>query len=318
MNKKALEKILPGVEWQVPLKTETYFGLGGPARFFYRPKNEQELISVLLVAKKAKLKYLVLGGGSNVAISDRGWPGLVIKFEAKKPNKKDLQLVGRQLICPTNISLSFLVKFSIENSLAGLEKLAGIPGCVGGALVGNAGAYGVCLSDYLIWVDIFDGRQVRRLNKVNCHFGYRDSLFKKKNWVILRAGFLLPVGDSKVLKKVTREIIKIRQSKFSADWQCPGSFFKNVLVEKIPKKSLTKIDQSKIIGGKLPAGYLLEAVKARAEKSGHIIVSATHSNFFINTGGGKQSDVKKLANRLKAKVKKKFGIELVEEVRYIG
>ncbi|MFA6416191.1 MAG: UDP-N-acetylmuramate dehydrogenase [Candidatus Paceibacterota bacterium] len=308
----------PGLQRGEKLTKHTYFGLGGPAKYFLPITKSDELLAVLALAKKEKIPTLILGGGSNVAVSDKGWSGLVIKFENKKPRPSDCKIENSELVCEANIPLSFLINFSVKQSLAGLEKMSGIPGCVSGAIVGNAGAYGASVSDSLIWVEIFDGQKVRRLKKADCRFAYRDSVFKKKNWIVLRAAFSLIAADQPVLKQVSKKIIQTRRSKFSTDWLCPGSFFKNIPVNKISRKTLSQLDQSKIIEGKMPVAVLLDAVEAKGERVGGIMVSDTHANFIINTGRGRQSEVKKLAAKLKAKVKKKFGIELVEEVRYIG
>lgn len=308
----------PGLRRGEKLSQQTYFGLGGPAKYFLPVTRSKDLLPVVFEAKKNKIPTLVLGGGSNVAISDRGWSGLVIKLENKKPGREDCRLEENELICEAGVTLAHLINISIKFSLAGLEKLSGIPGCVGGAIIGNAGAYGASISDHLLWVEIFDGRKIRRLDKTECRFAYRDSIFKRKPWLVLRASFDLIPGDREALKLASRNIIKIRNSKYPAGLLCPGSFFKNIPVKKIAKKNLHKIDQTKIIEGKLPAAVLLDAVEAKGERVGGIQVSDFHSNFIINTGRGKQAEVKKLSTKLKDKVRKKFGIKLEEEVRYIS
>ena len=313
-----LDKILPQIKKGVCLAEKTYFQLGGPTRYFLETNNVKELIEAVKTAKHLKIPALVLGGGSNVAVADRGWSGLVVKFHHQKPRAKTCQLVGREFICEASAPLAYLVRQSIRHRLAGLEKLAGIPGCVSGALVGNAGAYGVAISDHLAWVEIFDGQKIRRVDRTACHFGYRDSIFKHRPWVVLRAGFILPKGDQKILLAEARKIIKIRAGKYPVDLKCPGSFFKNIPVQKLTKKVLAQIDQAKIIEGKLPVAFLLESVGAKGERVGDMAVSDFHANFILNLGRGKFSDLKKLVAKLKVKVKKKFGIVLAEEVRYIG
>jgi len=308
----------PGLQRGEKLSQQTYFGLGGPAQYFLPVTKSKDLLPAVAEAQKNKIPTLVLGGGSNVAMADKGWSGLVIKFENKKPTKKDCLLENGEMVCEASVPLAYLINFSIKQSLAGLEKMSGIPGCVGGAIIGNAGAYGTSISDQLVWVEIFDGRKVRRLTKAQCRFAYRDSIFKHRDWLVLRAGFNLSEGNRQELRLASKKIIKIRNSKYPAGLLCPGSFFKNILVAKIPKKILAKIDQTKIIEGKLPVAVLLDAVGAKGERVGGIQVSDFHANFIINTGRGKQIEVKKLAAKLKARVRKKFGLELVEEVKYIG
>lgn len=312
----------------------TTFGIGGRARWFVSVSDSAELCEAVCLAKEKKWPYYLIAGGSNVVFGDRTFPGLVIRFQ---PNVKEspCQWQGLSLTCAANLLLASLIKTAIRNGLTGLESLSGIPGTVGGAIVGNAGAYGQTISDRLIRVQIFDpavldarrpnGRlassAVRWLFKQQCRFAYRDSVFKqpeKKDWLILRAEFKLKKGDKKNLLKKSREIIKIRSSKYNPALRCPGSFFKNVLVKDMSKVTLAKIDKHKIINGKIPAGYLLEQVGAKGMKLGGLRVADYHGNLLINTGRATGRDVLTLAAKLKKLVKGRFGIVLDEEVRYLG
>jgi len=166
-------------------------------------------------------------------------------------------------------------------------------------------------------VDIFDGKKVRTLTKDDCKFSYRDSIFKHKEWIVLSATFTLGRGDKKLLLSKSKSIIKTRNAKYPPGLKCPGSFFKNVLVKRVSKESLKKIDQSKIIDGKIPTGYLLEVIGARGMKQGGVYIPEYHGNLLVNDGTATYKDVIGLAKKLKTKVKKQFGIELEEEVRYM-
>ena len=135
--------------------------------------------------------------------------------------------------------------------------------------------------------------------------------------MILRAEFKLKKGDKKMLIKKSREIIKIRSAKYDPNLRCPGSFFKNVLVSEVPKKSLALIDSTKIRDGKVPTGYLLEAAGAKGARVGGIYVADWHGNLLVNDGRGTYRDVIMLTTKLKKLVQKKFGITLEEEVRYM-
>jgi UDP-N-acetylmuramate dehydrogenase len=203
--------------------------------------------------------------------------------------------------------------------LAGLEKLTAIPGTVGGAIVGNAGAYGQAISDHLVWVEIFDGHKIRQVKKTALQFSYRDSLFKRRpDWLVLRAAWALPAGERKLLQAESRKIRTIRLGKYPSGILCAGSFFKNLPVSKVPKKVLKTIPPEKIVNGKIPAGYLLEQVHSGQMSVGGMAVASFHNNFLINTGFGTYYDLRRLANRLKTKVRKRFGLELEEEIRYIA
>ena len=306
----------------VELAPYTTFGVGGRARYFISVSDQVELIKAVRLAGKQGWPYFVIAGGSNVVFSDKTFDGLVIRFVPvvnSAVKVKPCLCQGLTLTCSANLPLERLVKIAIKNGLVGVETLSGIPGTVGGAIVGNAGAYGQTISDYLARVEIYQPLTDRTLwlTKTECLFTYRQSLFKKEDWLILRAEFKLKRGDKKLLTEKSREIIKIRSEKYNSNLRCPGSFFKNVLVSEISKKSLALIDPHKIRDGKIPAGYLLEAAGAKGMRVGGIYVADWHSNLLMNDGLGTHRDVITLATKLKKLVHKKFGFTLEEEVRYM-
>lgn len=306
-----------------PLSTVTSFKLGGLAQFYLKTCSPEEVVSALIYTKENKIPYQLLAGGSNTVFSDKGFVGLVIHFYQTKIKQGDIEIKDSkeknfvQLIVPAQIVLYELVKFSAEHGLSGLEKMSAIPGCVGGAIVGNAGAYGQYLGDLVEWVEIFDGEKIRRIKKADCHFSYRHSIFKEKSWLVLKVCLKLKKGDSKKLIAEVKDIAKLRWQKFGAHPVCAGSFFKNVDYRKVPKNILAKIDCTKFSDNKIPAGYLIgEAVKKKLQTGG-IYMAPFHNNFLMNDGQGQTRDLKKLAEKIKQAVKRKFGIELEEEVRYI-
>jgi UDP-N-acetylmuramate dehydrogenase len=296
------------------IKPYTTFGIGGEAQAVSVIRKPAELIEVVSATRKDKTSYQLIAGGSNVVFPDKFYPGLIIVF--RDPMGK-VRISGQALECDASLPLAKLISGAVKAGLGGLEALSGIPGTVGGAIVGNAGAYGQSISDKLMAVEIFDGKKTRWLEKKACKFAYRDSIFKHKDWLVLRARFELEKGDGKELAKKSRGIIKVRNKKYEPGLKCPGSFFKNVLVKNISKSSLKLIDSARIIGDKIPAGYLLETVGAKGMRVGGIYVADFHGNLLINDGTGTYAEVKKLANRLKQKVFKKFGIAIEEEVRYM-
>ncbi len=310
------------IKQNVPLAPLTSFGLGGRARYYLRVSSSQEFAQAVALARQLKIPHLIFAGGSNVVFSDQDYECLVIHYlDASKPVLRETGS-GVVLEASAGLALASLIKSSINHSLAGLEALSGIPGTVGGAIVGNAGAYGQSISDKITEVEIFDGKRVRWIKRVACKFAYRDSVFKDKNspageWLVLRVRFALEKGDKKKLAQKSREIIRIRNERYKPGLKCPGSYFKNVLVKNVSQKALSKIDKVKIIDGKIPTGYLLESVGARGMREADIEVASFHGNLLFNNGKGKTKDVKILAEKLKKLVWRKFGIKLEEEVRYI-
>lgn len=313
------------------LKKITSTGVGGPAKFFVKVKNEKELIEAIEWAKAQKLKWLVVGDGTNLIPSDRGFEGLIIQNKIE-----DFKINGRLIYIGAGNNLFSTIKRLNLLSLGGLDKMAGIPGTVGGAIYGCAGAYGQEIKDCLVRIRIIPavGKNVWKSNfqtstrgewlaNEQCWFGYRDSIFKKHpEWIIVGAEFKLVKGDPETLKKVSAEIVKIRSHKYPPGLKCPGSFFKNIVIAcvrppMLRKKFLAKIDQSKINHGKIPAAHLLELIGAKGMKRGGIAVADHHANLIYNIGNGESRDIQALAALLKKRVKKRFGIELEEEIRYL-
>lgn len=312
-----MKNIIPGLQTNIDTKTLTTFGVGGEVSYYLKVVSSAELVAVMEGVKKFKIPYLIMAGGSNLVFPDKKLNKLLIHVSVSLKDKEAIKISGNQVICQAGVPLANLVSITLKNSLAGLEALSGIPGTVGGAVVGNAGAYGQTISDRLDSVDIFDGKKVRTLTKGDCKFNYRDSIFKHKDWVVLSAVFNLEPGDKKTLLAKSKSIIKTRNGKYPPGLKCPGSFFKNVLVKNVSKSSLKKIDQAKIIDGKIPAGYLLEMAGARGIRQGGLYIPDYHGNLLVNDGTATYKDVITLAKKLKNKVQKRFGIELEEEVRYM-
>lgn len=251
---------------------------------------------------------------------DTGYQGLIIHYLNPQAviSRQPGQPVG--LIADAAAPLAKLISTAIEAGLAGLEALSGIPGTVGGAVVGNAGAYGQGVSDQLTRVEVYDASNNTRrwFTKDECQFIYRDSLFKKnRQLIVLQAEFTLELGDSETLRQKSQEIIKAREKKYPPGLKCPGSFFKNVLVKDVSPASLKLVDQSKIIDGKIPAGYLLAEAGAKGLHQGGVYIADYHGNLLINDGTATYDDVVTLAAKLKKLVQDKFGIEIEEEVRCV-
>lgn len=284
--------------------------IGGPASFFATVESERELMQALGFAKKNKLPRYVVGEGSNLIVNDKGYNGVIIQNQIKGIEQKGLNItVG------AGYSLLRFIHEVNKCGLAGMERMAGIPGTVGGAIYGCAGAYGQEIKDCLVGVRFIDGKQSRSLTGVQCRFGYRTSIFKKrKNWVIVEAEFKLHKGYPKTLQKISRGTIKTRAVKYKPGLKCPGSFFKNLIALEIKVPPALR---EKVVYGKLPSGVLLEETGAKGMRQGAIRVASHHANLIYNPGGGKASDVKILSTRLKALVKKKFGIIIDEEVQYL-
>lgn len=296
-----------------PLSDNTSSKIGGPARYFTIAKSSQELIEAIKYANTHNLPFIVIGSGSNLLVSDEGVNKLVIKNENEGITK------ARQfLTVQSGAILQHLVDYSIKVGLSGFQSLTGIPGTVGGAVFGKAGAYGQSISDHLREVICFTGSEIIILQKDECEFLYRDSIFKRNGWIILEVIFKLDLGETEKLFEESEDVLKKRLVKYPKGILCPGSFFKNLIASDLSKEALSKIPKDKIVYGKVPAGVLLEMVDARGDKLGDIEIANYHANLFINKGSGTALDFYNLAKKYVKKVKDKFGITLVPEVQLIN
>jgi UDP-N-acetylmuramate dehydrogenase len=299
------------VQKNISLAPLTSFKIGGRAKYFIRVDSPKKLLAALDWAQKRKLDFKIFGNGTNLIFPDKNLNCLVIQSQGG-----EIKQAGQKLIADSGAQLAKLITRAIHSGLAGLEKLAGIPGTLGGAIVGNAGAFGRSISDSVLKVQIWDNQKTRWLTKKECRFDYRESIFKHQKWLILKAVLKLKRSQSEKLEKIHQQILLARTGKWDPQARTVGCFFKNVLVKEIDPKALKLIDRSKIIDNKISAGWLLDQVGAKQVRVGQAQVADFHANFIINTGKAKAKEIKKLASQLKQKVKNKFGISLQEEVRY--
>ena len=326
MKKDVFQKIkkeLFGIQKNVPLAKYTTFRIGGLAKYFFVAKNKEEIISAILVAKKLKLSFFILGGGSNILVSDRGFKGLVIKVESRI-----LKVEGSNIYAGAGVSLNESVSTALENNLTGFEWGVGIPGTVGGAIYGNAGAFGKSIADVVKSVEVLDVKnlETKKLKNKNCKFGYRDSVFKRdRNLILLSAIIQLKKGKKSEIKRKIKEFLDYRQETQPLNFPSAGSVFKNVKFANLHKftSNITNKKIREICGKfgdirKIPAGWLIERCNLKGKKIGKAKISEKHANFIVNLGGAKAKDVKELIKLIKQKVKIKFGIVLEEEIQHLG
>lgn len=292
---KIFEKIaeeLPGLRKNEPMAKHTTFHIGGPAAFYYEAKRIDDLVAAIVMARKEELPYFVLGKGSNVLFSDAGYGGLVIKNESMK-----IEIKGSTLFVESGVSLAEIIKKSAESGLSGLEFAAGIPGSVGGAIYGNAGAWQKTIGEKVNRVLVLDSAGTREwLSRSECNFGYRQSRFKKTGEIILSAEFILTAGEPATITQLMEENLDKRKGQPREP--SAGSIFVN------PKPD--------------SAGRLIEAVGLKGKKLGGAMISSAHANFIINTGGARAEDVIGLIKIAKEKVRNEFEVSLEEEICLIG
>jgi len=294
---------LDNIKKNISLVPHTTFKIGGKARYFFNAKSADDLMQAVRLAQKNKMPIFILGGGSNVLVSDKGFDGLVIKVKSPclSTGRQKSKVKSNKIYVDGGVLLSKIVEESIKWELIGLEWAAGIYGTVGGAIRGNAGAFGGSIADLVKTVKVFNTQNLttKILKNKDCKFEYRDSIFKhNKNLIILSAELKLEKGDRKKSEKLIKEYLAQRKEKQPLEYPSAGSIFKN------PKN--------------YSAGYLIEQCGLKGKKIGKAMISTKHANFIVNTGGAKAKDVVKLINLCKQKVKEKFKIKLEEEIEYLG
>lgn len=306
------------IEKNVLLKKYSTFRIGGSAKYFVKITELKELKEAIEWAKENEEKFMILGGGSNVLFEDKGFNGLVICLR----NNKIKLLENKKISCQAGMTLSGLVNFATENSLTGLEWAAGIPGTVGGAIRGNAGAFGSEIKDVVDKIVYFDLKNLKKewCNKQECQFDYRKSVFKEfDNKVIWEVVFELKAGEKEEIKRRAKDIIGKRQEKQPclSEGGSAGSIFKNPVVGKDVVELFEKEKGVQCHGNKVPAGWLIDMCEMRGFELGDVQVSEKQANFIVNKGEGRAETVIILISMLKQKVRNTFGVQLEEEVEIV-
>jgi UDP-N-acetylmuramate dehydrogenase len=298
----------------VPLSRVTRFAIGGPARILADASSEAALIATLDLIRDASDPHALIGGGSNLVADDRGFPGVVLRYTAK-----NIEIDGSLVRVAAGAVLQDLVDATIAAGLEGLHTMTGIPGWVGGAIYGNAGAYGHSIHEFVESVRFLDGSTVREIGNAACEFHYRESVFKRhKDWIVLETTLRLPPGDPAKLQATAAEILKVRNEKYPPSMRCAGSIFKNLILAELPESVRVQVPQRVIREGKVPSAYFLELAGAKGMVLGGVRVADYHANLIYNTGGGTAQQVRELIETLKNRVKDRSGLLLEEEVQYLS
>ncbi len=296
------------------LSLHTRFGIGGPADVLIQAASEDAFAEALRISRDSGAAYTVIGSGSNLIVSDRGFDGIVLRLTASA-----IQQDGEMVRAAAGAQLQTLVDYSIDHGLCGIQTMTGIPGSVGAAVYGNAGAYGHSIDERVRRVRFLDNQQVRTFSTAECQFHYRESVFKKhKDWIILSVDLAMTPAHAAELRQTADEIFKIRLAKYPLEMKCAGSIFKNLILAELPEAVRRQIPDRVVREGKAPSAYFLEQVGAKGMTCGGIRVADYHANLIYNTGGGTARELCELIGELKSRVRRQFGLELEEEVQYVG
>lgn len=302
------------VSEDVPLSRHTRFGIGGPAQLYVEAASVGALSSALEVVRSGSANYTIIGTGTNLIVSDQGFDGIVLRYTASS-----LASEGTTVRADAGAELQALVDYCIGRGLRGLETMTGIPGSVGAAVYGNAGAYGHSIDERVEQVRFLDGEETRRLTGPECRFRYRESIFKqRKDWIILGVDLDLARAPAAELRQTADDILKVRLAKYPADMKCAGSIFKNLILSELPESVRLQIPERVVREGKAPSAYFLEQVGAKGMHCGGVRVADYHANLIFNSGHGTARELCELIDLLKSRVQARFGLQLEEEVQYVG
>ncbi len=308
-------------ETNVPLKQLSHYKIGGNAKYFFEADDVDKTINAVLKARQINAPVFILAGGTNVLISDEGFEGLIIKIENEKIKMQNDNAKFKIIKADAGTPMVKLVETAIAENLTGLEWAAGLPGTLGGAIRGNAGAFGGEMKNIIEEVISLDISQknpkIIKRKARDCDFGYRSSVFKKNRGkeIILEATLKLQKGDKRKIQEETEKNINYRLTNHPMEYPSIGSTFKNIPLSQIKKTAILKDfpiknDPFPII----PAAYLISEAGLKGVSIGGAMISPKHPNFIVNVLDATANDVENLIRLTKYEVEKKFKIKLQEEI----
>lgn len=284
------------VLFEEPMKSHTTFRIGGPAEVFIMPKSVKQVQMAVKICQEEQIPYFILGNGSNLLVSDRGYRGVIIQMDR---NMGKIQVEGTEIQAAAGALLSSIAVAARRESLTGFEFAGGIPGTLGGAVVMNAGAYGGEIKDVLKEVTVMDGDgKIFTLPASELEMGYRTSIIKTAGYLVLSARITLSRGKEEDIKARTRELSEMRTQKQPLDYPSAGSTFKR------PEGYF--------------AGKLIMDSGLRGYSVGGAMVSEKHCGFVINKGNATAEDVVSLMKHVTEVVQEKYGVTLEPEVKFLG
>lgn len=286
---------------QAPLAPWTTFRIGGPATALVTVRSPEEVVRAVRSIAAVGARWTVIGGGSNLLVPDEGYDGVVVLMRAAR-----MQVLGQEIEAEAGADLGRLVSSSAWAGLGDLTFAAGIPGSVGGAVVGNAGAWGRAIGDCVSSVHVLRARTLEpaELSRDQLGFDYRTSVLQATGDLVLSVRLALQPAERKQLLRQIDDWLAQRAKRLP-EQPCAGSFFRNLPPVKPGEK-------------REPAGRLLEAVGAKGLRVGDAAVSERHANVIVNLGHAHCRDVLALAEELERRVVEQFGIRLVREVRVLS
>ncbi|OUQ46514.1 UDP-N-acetylmuramate dehydrogenase [Lachnoclostridium sp. An118] len=279
-----------------PMRLHTTFRIGGPAQYMVSPRTKEEVREVVRLCREEEMPWYIIGNGSNLLVSDRGYRGVVIQLYR---DFGDIRTEGTSIFARAGASLARIAAEALKNSLTGFEFAAGIPGTLGGACIMNAGAYGGEMKDVLEQVTVLDGQgEIKTLEKGELDMGYRTSRAAREGYVVLEAALSLEKGEADEIRARMEDLKERRTSKQPLEYPSAGSTFKR------PEGYF--------------AGKLIQDAGLRGFRVGDAMVSEKHCGFVINCGSATAADVDRLIRQVQERVRESSGVTLEPEVKRLG
>ena len=292
------KKFSKNISTNIDLSNYSWFNLGGPAEYFFKPRDKDQLIEFLKENKKNKLNITILGAGSNTLIRDKGVKGVVIKLGS---NFSKISLVGKDVLEIGAAALDRKIsEFAKNNSIANLEFLSCIPGSIGGAVIMNSGCYNNDISKVLTSINVIDTNdcEEKEIKRDEINFFYRGTNLPKE-LIITSVKLKGKIAKKELIEKIQNDFIKQKKVTQPSQIKTCGSTFKNINNEK-------------------KAWQLIKETGCDEFKEGDASISKKHCNFFVNNGKANSSDIEKLINRVRKTVNEKLGVNLELEIKIIG
>lgn len=299
-----------------PLSKHSTYRVGGPAKWFVEARSEEDVVAAVRLAREHAVRLAVFGGGTNILFADEGFPGLIVKMAMRK-----VVINGSEIIAEAGALSALTARQSAEAGLTGFEWAASLPGTIGGAVRGNAGAFGGEMKDSVSRVDILREGSVVSLSNEEMKFGYRDSTIKHSNDIVLRVVLTLVTGDSEDAKALVLSLVEKRNASQPHVGGSAGCAFKNYEAtdeELVSIGAIAEIPASMMAEHRLAAGWLIDQAGLKGLFVRDAYVSEQHGNFIVNRGKATAQDIKDLIQKVKEGVSQRFGIVLQEEIQYIG
>lgn len=285
------------------LAKHTYFKIGGPADIFCTVRSRDDFVSLVSFARRENIPLTVLGGGSNVIVSDAGIHGLVVQNACA-----DFKISGTSVDTEAGVVVNLLVRKTVDAGLKGFEHFMGLPGTVGGAVYNNSHYKKELIANHLVSVEVVDsGGELKSLKKSQLEFGYDYSSFQATKDVIVAARFMLQRGDRSELEQIARAATKYRAETQPLGIPSSGCVFKNV---PIPEHMREMFHGQTVVS----AGWLIDQAGLKGLRIGDAVVSNIHANFIVNLGSASAADVTALVDLVQSRVQKKYGLKLEREV----